>query len=86
MRTTLTIDQDVAARLKGEVRRTGKAFKVIVNEALKRGLGMQGRAPHLPPFRVRPRAFGVRPGVDLDRLNQLVDELDSEAASTRIRR
>ena len=86
MRTTLTIEADIAVRLKGEVRRTGKALKVVVNEALKRGLGIQGRAPRVPPFRVVPRAFGVRPGVDLDRLNQLVDEMDTAAASPKIRR
>ena len=86
MRTTLTIETDVAARLKGEVRRTGKALKVVVNEALKRGLGMQGRAPRVSPFRVTPRAFGVKPGVDLDRLNHLVDEMDTGAAAAKIRR
>ncbi len=86
MRTTLTLDAEVAARLQVEVRRTGKAVKVVVNEALKRGLGMQGRTPRAPRFRVTPRAFGFKPGVDLDRLNHLVDELDTEAAGARLRR
>jgi hypothetical protein len=86
MRTTLTIEPDVAARLKAEVRRTGKALKVVVNEALKRGLGMSGPAPRAPRFRVTARAFGFTPGVDQDRLNQLVDELEIEAAGPRLRR
>jgi hypothetical protein len=85
MRTTLTLDGPVAARLKSEARRTGKALKVVVNEALRRGLGMQG-ASCAPRFRVAPRAFGFKPGVDLDRLNQLVDELDSGAAAARLRK
>lgn len=85
MRTTLTLEEPVAARLKSEARRTGKPLKVVVNEALRRGLGMQG-ASAPAPFRVTPRAFGVRPGIDLDRLNQLVDELDGEAAGQRLRR
>ena len=86
MRTTLTLETAVAARLKGEVRRTGKAFKVVVNEALKRGLDLQGRTPRAPRFRVTPHAFGFRAGVDLDRLNHLADELDTEAAGARLRR
>jgi hypothetical protein len=30
---------------------------------------------------VRPHAFGFKPGVDLDRLNQLADELEAEATA-----
>lgn len=42
MRTTLTLDPEVAAHLKREMRRTGKPLKRVVNDALKRGLGMGG--------------------------------------------
>lgn len=85
MRTTLTLEASIAARLKAEVRRTGKSFKVVVNEALKRGLGGSA-APRQARFQVRPRSFGFKPGVDLDRLNQLVDELEVEASPARPRR
>jgi hypothetical protein len=85
MRTTLTLDPEVAARLKSEMRRTGKSLKVAVNEALRRGLGPGGRPPRAPRFEVKSHAFGFRPGVDLDRLNQLVDELDSDAAAKKLR-
>lgn len=85
MRTTLTVDPEVAARIKSEVRRTGKTFKAVVNDALKRGLGLGGRAARPPRFEVHPHAFGFKPGVDLDRLNQLVDELDVEAAIRKLR-
>jgi hypothetical protein len=37
-------------------------------------------------FRVEPHAFGVKPGVDLDRLNQLVDELESEEDARKLGR
>ncbi len=84
MRTTLTLEEEVATRVKAEARRTGKAVKVIVNDALKRGLGMQGHARPAPRFSVTPHTFGFRPGVDLDRLNHLVDELDTEAAAQRV--
>lgn len=84
MRTTLTLEREVAARLKGEVRRTGLPLKVVVNEALKRGLGLTRTAVRPPRFEVHPHAFGFRPGVDLDRLNQLVDELDVAEATRKL--
>lgn len=85
MRTTLTLEPDVAARVKSEVRRTGRPLKVVVNEALKRGLGLAGRHARPPRFEVQPHAFGFHPGVDLDRLNQLVDELDVAEAARKLR-
>lgn len=85
MRTTLTLNPDVAARVKSEMRRTGKTLKAVVNDALACGLGLGGRTPRRPRFEVRPHAFGFKPGVDLDRLNQLVDELDAEAAARKLR-
>jgi len=81
MRTTLTLEPDVAARVKQEIRRSGKSLKTLVNEALRLGLGLSGKPVRPPRFEVRPHAFGFKPGVDLDRMNQLVDEL--QVAETR---
>ncbi|HEV8238762.1 MAG TPA: ribbon-helix-helix protein, CopG family [Thermoanaerobaculia bacterium] len=79
MRTTLTLDDDVARQLGELVRRRGASFKEVVNDTLRAGL-QKGRkpAPELPPFRVVPKACGFRPGVDVMRLNQLYDEIESE--------
>ena len=74
MRTTLTLDEDVAARLKAEARREGKPFKTVVNEKLRLGLdkGRKGRA--LPPFVVAAREMGpVRPGLSLDDVGALLE-------------
>jgi hypothetical protein len=35
---------------------------------------------------VEPHAFGFKPGVDLDRLNQLVDELEAEEHARKLGR
>ena len=86
MRTTLTLDRDVAERIRQEVRRSGRALKAVINDALRRGLGAPGQAARPPRFKVIPHAFGVKPGIDLDRMNQLTDELDAEAAGSRLRR
>ena len=86
MRTTLTLDRDVADALAKEMRRTRQGLKAVVNDALRRVLRLGGKAPRPPRFAVRPHPFGVRPGIDLDRMNQLVDELDVEEAARRLRR
>ena len=78
MRTTLTIEPDVERLLQREVRRTDKSMKAVVNDALRLGLGAHGKSPRLTPFKVEPHAFGFKPGVDVDRLNQLVDGFEVE--------
>jgi len=60
-------------------------MKTSVNEALRRGLGLGGRPPKAPRFAVEPHAFGFKPGIDLDRLNQLADELEAEEAAGKLR-
>jgi len=87
MRTTLTIDDDLAKALHEESRRTGRPFKEVVNEAVRRGL-MAGAAPAKRPrrFRVHARPCGFRPGIDIKRLNQLVDELEIDHAAVVARR
>ncbi len=81
MRTTLTIDDDLAKQLRQEARRTGRNFKEVVNEALRRGL-LAGAHPmrRARRFRVRPKSCGFQPGVDLKKLNQLIDELEIDHA------
>ncbi|HEY5520642.1 MAG TPA: hypothetical protein VIK08_08290 [Candidatus Limnocylindrales bacterium] len=79
MRTTLTLDEDVAHRLGELTRLTGASFKQVVNETLRAGLQVSDKpANPLPPFQVTPKAGGFRRGVDVRRLNQLNDELESE--------
>jgi hypothetical protein len=86
VRTTLTLDRDVAERLKKEMRRTGQGLKAIINDTLRRGLRIAGRPPRPPRFEVRSHAFGVKPGIDLDRLNQLVDELEAADGARKLGR
>ncbi len=84
MRTTLTLDSDVAAELKALARRTGRPLKEVVNEALRAGLHAR-RAPTGRPYRITPVSLGgVLPGVDLDRALRLADALDDEAISRKL--
>ncbi len=85
MHTTLTLDPDVAQRLKRRVRDRKITFKQAVNETLRRGLDSSG-SEGLPNVQVEPHSCRFKPGVDLDKLNQLVDELDGEAVRDELTR
>ena len=78
MRTTLTLEPDVAEKLKREADLHQKSFKETVNTALKRGLGIT-QPKRKKPFRVKPRAMGLVAGVDALHLNRLADDLEVEA-------
>jgi len=86
VRTTLTIDPDVAERLQQETRRSGKGLKAVVNDALRHGLGLAGKPKRQPRFTVRSHSFGFKPGIDLDRMNQLLDELEVAEATREYER
>ena len=76
MRTTLTVDDDLADRLAQVARDSGQSFKAIVNDALRRGLGEL--APSCPPFDYTPHAGSLRAGIDPRSLNELAWQLDEE--------
>ena len=74
MRTTLTLDDDVAAKLRSEVRRTGKSFKQVVNEALRASFY---RCRTSAPFKVKPKDLGkLQPGMSLDNIGELLEQLE----------
>src|SRR5262245_26605787 len=79
MRTTLTIDDDLDGLLKRRARELGRPFKDVVNTAIRAGLGEHVRPRAHGAPKTIPHSFGFRPGIDLDKLNQLVDELEAEA-------
>lgn len=73
MRTTVTLDPDVAAKLKQAARERGVSFKEALNTSVRRGL----RSADSPQaYRVPTRRLGVKPGVDLDRALLLASELE----------
>jgi len=78
MRTTLTIDDDLAGLLKRRSRELGMPFKDVVNRTLRAGLGEEAKPTRHPAPKTISHSFGFKPGIDLDKLNQLVDELEAE--------
>jgi hypothetical protein len=75
VRTTLTLDEDVARRLEAEVRRSGKPFKAVVNECLRLALWSRRGGPAKEPrFEIHPRDLGeLRPGLTLDNIGDLLE-------------
>ena len=79
MRTTLTIDDDLAGLLKRRASELGIPFKEAVNRTIRAGLGAAAAPRRGAAPKTVPHSFGFRPGVDLDKLGQLADELEAEA-------
>ena len=80
MRTTLTIDDDLAATLRESARRSGRPFRQLLNETLRAGLQAQQTPPKAKRYRVRPKSLGgVVPGIDLNKALRLADALEDEA-------
>ena len=78
MRTTLTIDDDLADALHDRVHRTRRSFKQVVNEALRVGLTSYSR-PRPRRYRLKPVSLGgVRPGFNLDKALAIADALEDE--------
>lgn len=79
MRTTLTIDDDLAGILQRKSRQQGHSFKAVVNDLLRAGLAASGEVvSRRQPLKVLSKPLGLKPGYDPDKLNQLVDELAVE--------
>ena len=85
MRTTLTLDDDIARFLKEQARLLDKPFKQVVNDTLRRGMSPAVREKRAP-YRVKPLSGGFAPGVDEEKLNQLNDELEVEEFLRKVNR
>jgi hypothetical protein len=76
VRTTLTLDDDVAAKIEVEVRRSGRSFKEIVNDLLRIALRTRRERERRRPFRVEPRDLGLRPGLGYDSVGDLLEQVE----------
>lgn len=76
MRTTVTLDPDLAAKLRALARERGVSFKEALNGALRLGLSKGGGAKR--PYRLPSRRMGLRRGIDLDQALRLAAELEDE--------
>jgi len=84
MRTTVTLDPDTEALVRGEMSRSHVSFKRALNDAIRRGLGAHpqgGAAADVVPFR-----SDYQPGVDRMRLQQVADDIETDDSAARMSR
>lgn len=80
MKTTLTIDDNIAEQIEDIVHRSGKSFKAVVNDILRAGVENSRIADTAArPYRLAPVAMGDVIGpCDLDKALQLADRIEDE--------
>ncbi len=84
MRTTLTLDDDVAEALRERAHQTRRSFKETVNEALRAGLASAADGRRRT-YRLKPASLGgVRPGFNLDKALALSEALEDEAIARKL--
>lgn len=76
MRTTVTLDEDVAELLRAARERRRTSFKQVLNDAVRRGMKGAAGGEAERPFVVAARSLGLLPGIDPSRLAEVDDELE----------
>jgi hypothetical protein len=60
IRTTVTLDDDVAERVKRECRNRGASFRETLNDLLRRALSLENQ-PGRRTLEIKPVAMGYKP-------------------------
>jgi hypothetical protein len=80
MRTTVTLDPDVEAMLRKEMRRRHEPFKQVLNNAVRAGLRAMKQSEQL----FEPLTFDMgKPRLDLTKAAALAAELEDDALVER---
>jgi predicted DNA-binding ribbon-helix-helix protein len=84
VRTTITLDDDLAEKLKQLSEKRKLPFRRVLNEMLRRGLTGQTAQKRPAPFKIETFSSALRSGVDPLKLNQLIDDLEADAARGKL--
>ena len=79
MRTTLSINDVILRELRERAVASGRPFRAVVEESLEIGLAHLSKPRSHQRFQVRPHRLGLKPGFQGVSLNQLYDQIESEA-------
>ncbi len=82
MRTTVTLDPDLAVRLRDLARQRRISFRSAINETIRTGLAADIEAKR--PYREKSRDLGVQPGLDLTKALRLAATLEDEATTQKL--
>ncbi len=78
MRTTINIDDDVLDRARLVSSKLGTSFKMVINEALRKGLDDVEKPTIQRPYRTKPHAMGLQKGYNLDNIQELLAKIEGE--------
>jgi hypothetical protein len=78
MRTTLTLDPDIAAKAKKGAAKLRKPLKEVINAALRVGLDEILAPPAAKPYRTKARPLGLRQGFSYDNISELLARVEGE--------
>jgi hypothetical protein len=78
VRTTLTLDPDVAAKAKRGAAKLGKPFREVINAALRIGLDEVLRPAAAKTYRTKGRPMGLRQGLSYDNIAELLARAEGE--------
>jgi hypothetical protein len=76
VRTTLTLEDDVADRLRLEMQNSGKSFKQLVNEYIRLALNAKLQPGKDEPFQVRSFEMGSMAGINYDNIGEVLEQLE----------
>lgn len=85
MRTTVTLDDDVAALLRQAMRHRGTSFERALNDAIRSGLvGGQTAQARLDPFRQKTFHMGFDPTFRWDKALQMAGDIEDEELTHKL--
>ena len=86
MRTTLSIDDNLADALRKRAYKSGKSFKEVVNRTLQAGIQAEHGLPRSRPYKIKPVSLGgVLPGINIDKALRLADEIEDKEIAGKLR-
>ena len=74
----MTLDEDVAHRTKKLAAKLKKPFKVVLNEALRKGLDQVEKTEKRKDYRTNPHEMGLREGLNIDNIQELLAQVEGE--------
>jgi hypothetical protein len=78
IRTTVTLDDDVAARVKRESQSRGASFRDTLNDLLRAALLDAGNKPRRRTLSIKPSHMGHKPGLNYDSIESLLEYGEGE--------
>jgi hypothetical protein len=78
IRTTVTLDDDVVARVKRESQSRGASFRDTLNDLLRTALLTVGNQPRRRTLKIKPAHMGYKLGLNYDNIESLIEYGEGE--------